>query len=511
MKTWLTVAGLLLIAFVPFSCRKNEVCIGSKKFTESVILGHALTDLAEAAGQPALHYQELGGTRLVFNALVDGSIDAYPEYTGTIAQEIFADQQLETREQQLAALDRLGIAMSQPVGFNNTYAIGLLRERAEELELKTFSDLARYPDLRLGFTAEFMERGDGWPALRKHYGLAHRNVTGLDHDIAYRQLESGTIDVIDVYSTDAKIKKLDLAILQDDRAFFPRYDCVVLYRQDLQQQHPQVVQNILKMQGSIDESQMIEMNFRSEIVPVPEAQVAREFVIADLGITLADDDFGQQSQAGRILQRTLEHLDLVRKSLIPAILVGIPLGIVAVKRRNLGRFILSTTGIILTIPSLALLVLVMPLVIALGQPSVGVGSLTAVVALFLYCLFPIVMSTFTGLKDIEPEYLESAAALGLSSRYRLQKIELPLAARSILSGIRTAAVINVGFATLGALIGAGGYGQPILTGIRRAKLGTILEGAIPAALLAVAVLLLFEFSERWLVPRGLRIADTSKD
>ncbi len=508
MKTWLTVAGLLLLAFFPFSGRQHGIRIGSKKFTESVILGEVLLELARATGQPALHYQQLGGTRLVFNALVDGSIDAYPEYTGTIRQEILADPEMATREQQIAALDRLGIGMSRPVGFSNTYALGLLRERANELGIRTISDLGRYPSLQLGFTSEFIDRGDGWPALARHYGLNHPNVTGLDHDIAYRQLAAGTIDVIDVYSTDAKIRKLDLFILEDDRSFFPRYDCVILYRQDLQRRYPHVVESFLKLPGQIDEPRMIQMNYRSEMIPVPENQVAREFVASELGVELAGEN-GPGTLAQRILQRTLEHLDLVRKSLIPAILAGVPLGVLAFRHPGPGRLILATAGIIQTIPALALLVLVMPAVAILGLPSLGVGSLTAVIALFLYSLLPIVMGTFTGLKNIEPQYTESAEALGLSNRYRLRKIELPLASRSILSGIRTAAVINVGFATLGALIGAGGYGQPILTGIRRADTSTILEGAVPAALMAIAVQFLFEFSERCVIPQGLRVGSNS--
>ena len=157
---------------------------------------------------------------------------------------------------------------------------------------------------------------------------------------------------------------------------------------------------------------------------------------------------------------------------------------------------LGAVGLIQTVPSLALLVFMIPLL--------GIGAGPAIAALFLYSLLPIVRSTHAGLTGISPQLRESAEALGLPPGATLRLVELPLASRSILSGVQTAAVINVGTATLGALIGAGGYGQSILTGIRLADTRIILEGAVPAALLALLVQGLFELLERALVPKGLR-------
>ncbi len=138
-------------------------------------------------------------------------------------------------------------------------------------------------------------------------------------------------------------------------------------------------------------------------------------------------------------------------------------------------------------------------------PLLGIGGPPAVLALFLYSLLPIVRNTYTGLREIPPAIRESAAALGLPPFARLQIVELPMASRSILGGIKTSAVINVGTATLGALIGAGGYGQPILTGLRLDNVGLILEGAVPAAVLAIVVQGVFEIAEQLLVPKGLRL------
>ncbi|MGE0747508.1 MAG: ABC transporter permease, partial [Rhodospirillales bacterium] len=201
--------------------------------------------------------------------------------------------------------------------------------------------------------------------------------------------------------------------------------------------------------------------------------------------------------ATRVWRRTVEHLRLVAVSLAAAILVAVPLGIVAARRPRMGQALLAAVGVIQTIPSLAILVFMIPLL--------GIGGPPAIVALFLYSLLPIVRNTYAGLHDVPPSLRESADAMGLNPGARLRLVELPLAARSILAGIKTAAVINVGTATLGALIGAGGYGQPILTGIRLDDVGLILEGAVPAAVLALLVQGMFEVAERRIIPRGLRV------
>jgi osmoprotectant transport system permease protein len=184
-------------------------------------------------------------------------------------------------------------------------------------------------------------------------------------------------------------------------------------------------------------------------------------------------------------------------SLTLAIAAAVPLGVLAFRRPRLGQAILAVVGVIQTIPSLALLVFMIPLL--------GIGAVPATVALSLYSLLPIVRNTHAGLASIPGAVRESAEALGLSPAAILRLVELPMAGGSILAGMKSAAVINVGTATLGALIGAGGLGQPILTGIRLDDVGLVLEGAVPAALLALLVQGLFDLAERALVPRGLRL------
>ncbi len=483
------------------SCDSEEplpvVTIGSKTFTESVILGEVIAGAFESQNVASHHRRQLGGTRFLWNALLGGDIDAYPEYTGTLLEEILAGQRVDDMHGALSVLDSLGLAASPPLGFNNTYAIGMREARAEELGITAVSDLRRHAGLRFGFSNEFMDRGDGWPSLRDRYRLPQPDVRGVDHDLAYRGLATGSIDVIDLYSTDAEIDYYGLRVLDDDLHHFPEYRAVILYRKDLPNRIPETQRVLAALAGSISDGRMIAMNRRVKIEGKSEREVARTFVRDELGLRVANVKAGP-SRAERIRQRTVEHLVLVTISLGFAILVAIPLGVVSARRRRLGQVILGVVGVIYTIPSLALLVFMIPLI--------GIGGPPAVVALFLYSLLPIVRNTYTGLTDIPRPLWESAVALGLDRRARLTQIELPLASRAILAGIKTSAVINIGTATLGALIGAGGYGQPILTGIRLDDVGLILEGAVPAALLALAAQGIFDLLELVVVPRGLRIA-----
>ncbi|HVP80567.1 MAG TPA: glycine betaine ABC transporter substrate-binding protein [Thermodesulfobacteriota bacterium] len=469
--------------------------VGSKKFTESVILGEMVTLLAESRGVPVIHHAQLGGTRILWDALRRGDIDVYPEYTGTIIREILAGEGLRREEEVRRSISRFDILMSRPLGFNNTYALGVKEDVAERLGITTISDLRRHPQLKFGFANEFMNRQDGWPGLRQTYRLPQENVRGLEHELAYVGLQSGAIQVMDLYSTDAEIAYYHLRTLKDDLHFFPAYDAVLLYRSDLVRRWPQGVLAILGLEGKISESSMREMNEQAKINKIPAGRVAASFIRKEIGVQV---QAGDESWIQQVILRTREHLSLVAISLGAAIALSIPLGILAARYSKQGQIILGAVGIIQTVPSMALLVFMIPLL--------GIGSAPAILALFLYSLLPIVRSTHSGLKNIPLDIRESAEALGLPYHNRLWMIELPLASHAILSGIKTSAVINVGTATLGALIGAGGYGQPILTGIRLDDMGLILEGAIPAAGLALAVQGVFDLAERYFVPKGLRLA-----
>ena len=469
-----------------------EVRVGSKAFTESIVLGEVATGLLRAGGIEAEHRPALGGTRVLWEALRGGDIDVYPEYTGTLVREILAAEPAEGEAALRAALASRGVEMTETLGFEDAYAIAMRRADAARLGITRISDLARHPGLRLGFTNEFMERADGWPALAARYGLHRPAAAGLDHDLAYRALAAGQLDVTDAYTTDPQIDQLDLVVLLDDRRAFPSYDAVLVYRADLARRAPGAVAALRRLEGRIPVATMRALNARAQ-AGAPPAEVAASFLSSTFGIAPRVESEGV---AARVLRRTREHLALVAIALVAAIAVSVPLGIVAARHPALGRAVLGVVGVVQTIPSLALLVFMIPLL--------GIGARPAIAALFLYGLLPIVRNTHAGLTGIVPELRESAEALGLSPRARLRLVELPLASPAILAGVKTSAVITVGTATLGALVGAGGYGQPILAGIRLASVPLILEGAVPAALLALVVEGAFDLAERVIVPAGLR-------
>lgn len=486
----LALAALLAFAFPAQATPKQSgaVVIGSKNFTEAVILGEIGAALGRQAGVEVEHRRQLGGTRILWRALEEGSIDAYAEYTGTLAGELLQMPGAD-RAALEQALARRGLAMTEPLGFDNTYALGMREAHAAALGISKLSDLRAHPALKLGLSNEFMQRADGWPGLRDAYRLPQRP-DGLDHDLAYRGLASGAIEVTDLYSTDAEIPYYRLRVLADDLRYFPTYEAVYLYRTDLLRRAPAWVRALRGMAGRIDAATMQKLNAQVKLEQRKEAQVAADW----LGVAAPE----AAGRATRLLQRTWEHLALVGVSLGLALLVALPLGVFAARHSRIGQVILSLTGVLQTLPSLAVFVFMIPLF--------GIGAKPAIAALFLYSLLPIVRNTQAGLAGIPLELRETAAAIGLSPRTRLWRIELPLALRMILAGIKTAAVINVGTATLGALIGAGGYGQPILAGIRLDDIDLILEGAVPAALLALLVQGMFELIERVLTPRGLRLS-----
>jgi len=470
--------------------------IASKAFTESVILAEVMALTVSAAGVEVEHRAALGGTRLCWDALVSGRVDAYPDYTGTVLQEILHGRDATDVASLRVALRQHGVGLGVSFGFDNSYALGMRRVRAVAAGIQTISELRQHPELRFGLSDEFMNRRDGWPGLVDRYGLSADNVRGLDHDLAYRGLAEDHIDVTDLYVTDAEIRRDDLRVLTDDLGFFPKYEAILLYRLDAEQRWPAAFVALRTLEGKIDLAAMRTMNTLAKLEHVPERQVAADFVAQRGGRASGDSTARRESWTVGVFERTREHLMLVSLSLLVAILVALPLGVLAARRPGLGQLVLAAVGVLQTIPSLALLVFMIPLL--------GIGALPAMTALFLYSLLPIVRNTHAGLVGIAPALRDSAAALGLSPWAILWRVELPLALGTILAGIKSAAVINVGTATLGALVGAGGFGQPIFTGIRLDDFPLILQGAIPASLLALAAQGAFDVVERVLVPAPLR-------
>ena len=467
----------------------GPVRVGSKRFTESYILGEIVRQTLVAQGVDATHKAGLGNTGILVAALDAGEIDVYPEYTGTIVREILKREGNPSLEELDAQLAPRGLAVAIPLGFSNTYALAMREDDAAARGITRLSDLVdatRTRDLKLGLSNEFLARADGWPALKTAYALTIPTPSGLDHGLAYDALAGKRVDLIDIYSTDARIARDRLRVLVDDRHFFPSYDAVLLMRRGLD------TKPLERLRGAIDTHRMIALNGRAELDGIAFADVAREFVASANGTSVVP--VARPSLATRFfallfgpdfLRLLYEHVVLVVVSVLAACVVAIPLGVWASRDARAGRWVLGAVGILQTIPSLALLAL---LITMLGR----IGTLPALLALFLYALLPIVANTAAGLDGVSRGVRQAADALGLRPGQRLALIELPLAAPTIVAGIRTAAVINVGTATVAAFVGAGGFGERITAGLALNDGATMLAGAVPAALLAIVVQLLLD-------------------
>ena len=500
-----TVLLVLAAGLVQAAAPDAALRIGSKRFTESYVLGEVLAQTA-APHARVEHKQGLGNTAIVLAALKSGSIDVYPEYTGTISQEILKHAQPATMEEMQRELAQQGLGIAVPLGFNNTYALAV---RGDAGGPRKLGELAALAGQRYGLSHEFIGRADGWPGLAQRYSI-HATPRGLDHGIAYEALAQKQVDVIDIYSTDAKIGQYGLRVLEDDQAYFPRYDAVLLYRLDAAQRFPAAWQALRGLEARISAADMIAMNAAAELHGQPFATIAHDWLArhptairaarsdvparaAAAGPRAASPDGGptlwQRLFADDFWQLTRQHILLVALSVAMASALGIPLGILAAYRPALREPVMAAAGILQTIPSLALLAMLIPL---LGT----IGTMPALCALFVYALLPIIRNTCTGISGIPQGLKQAAQALGLRPMQRLKEIELPLAAPVILASVKTAAVMSVGTATIAAFIGAGGYGERITTGLALNDNTLMLAGALPAAILALLTQGLFEWMER---------------
>lgn len=486
---------------------QEPVKVGSKRFTESYVLGEIVRQALERGGQPAEHRQGLGNTAILEQALRSGQVDVYPEYTGTIVRELLkrnppAGAPPPTLAELNEWLAPRGLKAAVPLGFNNTYALAMRAADAARLQVDSLSALARLPAteaarLRLGLSHEFLVRADGWPALRRSHALPFADPPALDHGLAYQALAAGQVDLIDVYSTDAQIGRLGLQVLKDDRGFFPRYDAVLLMRSTLP---AQALAALAPLEGRIDEAGMIALNAAVELDRRSFADVARGFLDrsaqapsqGNAGPGLVDRVLAPD--LGRLL---LQHLGLVFGSVLLAAALGVPLGLAAHRHARLGAWVLAAVGLLQTVPSLALLAFLIAL---LGS----IGFVPALAALFLYALLPIVSNTRAGLASVPGGQRAAARALGLRDAEVLRLVELPQALPTLLAGVATAAVINVGTATVAAFVGAGGLGERIVAGLAVNDTHLMLAGALPAALLALLVQGVFALVGRRLVPAPLR-------
>ena len=485
---------LIFFFIFVFSSVSNSqnISIGAKNFNEGYLLSEILAQLLEIDGFKVERKFNLGGTLICFEALKNKEIDLYPEYTGTIAEQILqSDKKLTLPELRDKMKDLFDMEISDPFGFNNTYALAIKKETAETYSLKQISDLQDHPNLNFAFSYEFLKRKDGWENLAVSYNLSQKPV-GIEHGLSYQALEEGKVDLIDIYSTDGEITRYDLHILDDNYSFFPRYMAVVLFNAGL---NPET-RNLIKQLGyTITDQTMQELNARVVFEKESYQQVARSFLTK---MKFIDSETKREviPVYKDIFDKTIVHLELTAIAVLAALLFALPLGILIYRYAFVSRPVLYFSGLLQTIPSIALLALMIPLF--------GIGVLPAIVALFLYALLPILRNTTIALFSIDPLLKKVATGIGLTWWQRLRFVEIPLATPTIFAGIKTAAVISIGTATLAAFIGAGGLGEFIVTGLALNNTTMILKGAIPAAILAILVEFLFELIEKIFVPKHLQ-------
>ncbi len=490
----------------------DTVRIGAKNFTEQEVLGELVAQLIERHTDLRVERKfGLGGTGVCHSALVAGELDIYVEYTGTallnvLKQHAQTDADKVFRIVSSAYRDQFDLEWLPPIGFSNTYAIAVRSADAEVRGWLTISDLARASrGLTGGFTSEFMERPDGFPGLRRVYGLDFARTADLDPGLMYKALADGQVDVICAFATDGRIAAYKLHVLHDDRSFFPPYDAAPVIRKALLRDHPEIRDALTPLAGTIGDREMRRMNYAADELKRRPSAVARDWIEARgfghpqsaAGPTSPQADgaagFWAMVVARRaeLWRKALEHLWLTVLAMAIAVLIGVPLGVLIHRRRTAAPLVLGVTEVVQTIPSLAMLAFLFAVYGILGATP-------AVTALVLYALLPIVVNTFTGLKELSPEIIEAADGIGMSSRQRLWIVELPLALPVIVAGIRTATVWTVGIATLSTYIGAGGLGDFISRGLARNDPWLTLLGAVPAAAIAVTLSLAIRLVERHL-------------
>ncbi len=512
----ISLIGFLLMAWTtPGFSEEHRVIVGSKNFMENKLLAEIFAQLIEA--RTDLHVERrlgLAGTQICFEALRTGAIDLYPEYTGTGLVSILqlpptGDSRTALNTVRSEFLKRWDLWWLNPLGFENSYALAVPRAQLTDSPLRTISDLAAISSsLRAGLGYEFIERPDGLPGLAQQYGLTFHNVQAMQQALKYQAATAGEIDVLDVYTTDGRLAVHDFIVLEDDLHFFPPYEASGIIRGSTLKQHPELGAVLSLLTNAFDATTMRQLNYRlqeggeSVEVVARDALATLQLVSPDTAATTHishQEGLGSYLWSNRsaLMNRTFEHVTLAGLALTLGILLAIPLGLLLERHQSVAELIIRAIGLTQTIPSIALLAFMIPVF--------GIGMLPAVMALWVYSLFPIVRNTFSGLRDAAPQAVESSRALGMTEWQILYWVRLPLAAPVIMAGVRTAGVITVGTATLAAFIGAGGLGVPIVAGLQMANTTVILSGALPAAALALIIDGVLGMVEHWIRPRGLNL------
>ncbi|MCO4754318.1 MAG: ABC transporter permease subunit [Bacteriovoracaceae bacterium] len=508
------ILSLLLLTLLQPSIAQNKppIVIGSKIFSESIILAEIAAQLFEDKGVKVVRKTNLGGTKVVFDALNAGDIDLYPDYTGT-GYVMILKQSGETDPQVVYEIvskefsKKFSIAWSAPLGFNNTYSLAVRKDDEQFKNINNISDLSNTVERNLiASPHEFMERQDGFNPFKSFYNLNFKsnNVKSLSSGLMYSAIRDKQVDLIISYSTDGRLGAYGLKLLKDDKKFFPPYYAAFLTREEVLQDRPEVAEVFEELEQLISEQDMIKMNDLVDREKREPSEVAKNFLIEKglLQGTKTHTKISKNFLSYVVMKKNYlwkivkEHLLLSFGALFLALAISLPTGILLSRKPKLSSTVFPFINTVQTIPSLALLGFLIPFL--------GIGYAPAVIALFLYSLLPLVRNTYTGIESVDQDYIEASRGIGLTDWQILLKVEIPLALPVILAGIRTASVIVIGTATLAALVGAGGLGDPIFRGVATVNSNLILLGAVPSALLAIIVDKALGYAETKLVSQGLR-------
>ena len=484
---------VFLIIYIKLSSANEVIIVGSKRFSESYIISEIISQVIKKNSKIKVFEKKgLGNTGILFAALKQGDIDIYPEYTGTIIREILKEDTHMSIAQINKKLKKFDLTVGIPLGFNNSYTLALKKSTAEKLNIKSISDIARNPEIKIGLSHEFLSRSDGWQKLREKYNLNKILAIGIDHSFAYKAIEKNQVDIIDAYSTDANLLNSEIITLDDDKKFFPSYKSILIYRSSLNESHPEFIKTIKTLKNKISNAQMQKMNYDLEINKLSLDVIAKTFLSGSSNMEVKNESFMEILFHKNFLILTFQHIFLVFFSIFLAMTIGIPIGILSFCFPKIGKYILNLTGLLQTIPSLALLAF---LIFIFNR----IGIIPAIIAIFLYSLLPIVENTNLGLKRVNKQLKEAAIALGASFWICLFKIEIKESIPAIFSGIKIAAITSTGTATIAAFIGAGGYGERINQGLAVNNNEIMLSGAIPAAVFAILLQYLLDFTQKKLL------------
>ncbi len=492
-----TAAAMLILLLTTAAAQDEKITVGSKMDTESYLIAEMISQLLEHNGYDVERKFGLGGTLISYDALREGVVDLYPEYTGTISAVLIEPEErpedTTNIESYRDALNRRGLEIFSQFGFNNSYVLTMNGDASTAKNIRKMSDLRDHPDLVISLSHEFLNRDDGWPALKQVYGLSH-TPTGIQHGLAYKAIDEGMIDITDAYSTDGDIERYGLVFLEDDLDFFPKYYAAIMTRSDFPERARQILS---RLENMLDDDGMRALNAKIVIDQQTFEVVAKAFLL-ERGFIDGSVEISSEPILSLLIKNTMTHIKLTLIALSIGCVIGLSLALAIFRSKKLSRTVIYFCGLMQTIPSIALLALMIPIL--------GIGEVPAIAALFLYSLLPILRSAITALSTIDPVLVNVSRAIGMTRVQQLKNVLIPLALPNIMAGIRTATVICIGTATLAAFIGAGGLGEPIVTGLALNDTNLILQGALPAACLAIIVELMFELLEKKIIPEHMRDA-----